>query len=121
MKRVIPIALMLLLSFSMSGFVPVTRTAATHKSVWDVPFPLTGTTSSLIGTLNYSISGSGSSPFSITLSQGSTVIGTYTYSNGGSGNIYRATGMQAATGIQEAVFYITGWSPGYYIEFISPF
>ncbi|MVT44800.1 hypothetical protein GO495_29685 [Chitinophaga oryziterrae] len=89
-------------------------------------FPITGTTDGTpgagqpAGTIAYSISGSGTTPSTITFSTLSGVsLGTYSYSLSSTNN-YLAVGMKTQTSISGTYFHIsTACLPGYCLEFIG--
>ena len=129
MKKLFPVALLLCLSFSLSSFAPMHPNARViEKSVRTYSFPITGTTFGTpgagqpAGTIAYSISGSGTTPFAITfttLSGGS--LGTYPFSLSSPGNyLAGGLGMKAQTSIAGVYFHIgTACSAGYCLEFIG--
>lgn len=128
MKNLFPFALALCL-FSFSGFVPADKiTPVTSKAPLSFTFPITGTTTGTqgagqpVGTINYSISGSGTTPYSITFTTtGGTSLGTYPYTLS-SPNNYLAGGlaMKTQTSISGVYFHISNaCSVGYCIEFIG--
>ncbi|WP_143056736.1 hypothetical protein [Chitinophaga sp. YR573] len=127
MKNLFPIALMLCLFLSLSSFAPVRSDAPViKKELRTFSFPITGTTDGTpgagqpAGTIAYSISGSGTTPYSITFSTLSgTSLGTYSYTLASTNN-YLAVGMKAQTSIAGTYFHIsTACSPGYCLEFIG--
>ncbi|PWV46119.1 hypothetical protein [Chitinophaga sp. S165] len=129
MKKLFPISLLLCLLFSLSSFAPLhPNVPVIKKSVRTYSFPITGTTFGTpgagqpAGTIAYSISGSGTSPYAITFSTLSgTSLGTYPFSLSSPGN-YLAGGlaMKAQTSIAGVYFHIsTACSSGYCLEFIG--
>jgi hypothetical protein len=120
MKQLFPIALALGLILSLSGFSTVTKPLYT--------FPITGTTTGTpgagqpVGTINYSISGSGSVPSAITFTSTSgTFIGTYPFSLSSPNNyLAGGNGMRAQTSITAVYFHIsTACGTDYCIEWIG--
>lgn len=129
MKKLFPIALMLCLLVSLSGFAPVHPNAPViKKNVRAYSFPITGTTDGTpgagqpAGIIAYSISGSGTTPSAITFTTLSgTSLGTYPFSLS-SPNNYLAGGlaMKAQTSIAGVYFHIsTACGTGYCLEFIG--
>lgn len=127
MRKLFPLSLMLCLLFSLSGFAPAhTGNPVIKKAARTFSFPITGTTYGTTGagqpagTIAYSISGSGTTPYSITfttLSGGS--LGTYPFSLSSPGN-YLAGGMKTQTSITAVYFHISNaCSTGYCVEFIG--
>lgn len=122
MKKMLPVALLLCLSFSLSSFAPVhsTTTVVKTKKAF-ATFPINGTCGSKLGTLNYVVSGSSNTPSSIAFYQGSTLIGTYSFFLESS-NSWLATGMAGATGISGVYYHnASGSVPDYILDFISPY
>jgi hypothetical protein len=134
MKKLLPLALLLCLSFSLSSFAPAHKRVPkikTHtivvKGARAISFPVTGTVDGSPGAgqlctlLNYSISGGGDVPSSITLTYAGNGFsaGPYTFSNGGSGNTYycQSQDLRNKTGIIYVQFVVTSGSPGYSITF----
>jgi hypothetical protein len=127
MKNLFPIALMLCLFLSLSSFAPVRSDAPVIKKELRVfSFPITGTTDGTpgagqpAGTIAYSISGSGTTPSTITFSTlGGVSLGTYAYTLSSTNN-YLAGGMKTQTSIAGTYFHIsTACNPGYCLEFIG--
>jgi hypothetical protein len=127
MKKLFPVALLLCLFVSLSGFAPVRPYAPViKKEARAFSFPVTGTTYGTpgagqpSGTIAYSISGSGTTPYAITFTTLSgTSLGTYPFSLSSPGN-YLAGGMKTQTSISGVYFHISNAClPGYCIEFIG--
>ena len=129
MKKLFPIALVLCLFVSLSSFAPVHSNAPViKKNARTFSFPITGTTDGTpgagqpAGTIAYSISGSGTTPYAITFTTLSgTSLGTYPFSLS-SPNNYLAGGlaMKAQTSIAGVYFHIgTACGVGYCLEFIG--
>lgn len=125
MKNLFPVLAACLLSFSSF------TTADSKQPVMSVAkrafsFPVTGQTPGTPGAgqpagyINYSISGSGTTPYAITFTtQSGALLGTYSF-NMESSTSYVATGMKSQTLIQGVYFRISGaCSTGYCLEFIS--
>lgn len=133
MKKMLPLALFLCLLFSLSSFAPVhshalkikTHTIFIKKGARAISFPVTGTVDGSPGAgqlctiLNYSISGSGDVPGTITLTLGSFSAGPYIFTNNGSGNTYyvQSPDLKTKTGIIYVQFVVTSGSPGYSLTF----
>ena len=127
MKKLFPAALMLCLLFTLSSFAPVHVTSpAIKKAARTYSFPITGSTDGTpgqgmpAGIINYTITGSGTTPYSISFTtQAGASLGTYTFSLSSPGN-YLATGMKTQTSISGVYFHISGAClPGYCLEFIG--
>lgn len=129
MKRSLPIALMLCLSFALSSFTLAHNSAPVIKnSVRTYTFPISGSTFGTpgagqpAGTIYYEINGSGTIPSSITFYTqpgGGVSLGTYPFSLS-SPNRYLAGGMKAQTSITAVYFHISSaCGTGYCVEFIS--
>lgn len=134
MKKLLPVALLLCLSISLSSFAPVHNhvpKVKTHtilvKGDRFISFPVTGTVDGTpgagqpCGILSYTINGSGGLPTTITLTTttGTYVAGPYTFSNNGSGNTYyvQSPDLKTKTGIIYVEFVVTSGSPGYSLTF----
>ena len=128
MKNLFPVALALCL-FSFSSFAPIEKKPpVASKVTFAFAFPITGTTTGTlgagqpVGNINYSISGSGTTPYSITFTTPTgTSLGTYPYSLS-SPNNYLAGGnsLRVQTSISAVYFHISNvCSEGYCIEFIG--
>lgn len=129
MKKLFPIALLLCLFVSLSSFAPAHPNAPViKKNARTFSFPITGTTDGTpgagqpAGTIAYSISGSGTTPYAITFSTLSgTSLGTYPFSLTSPGN-YLAGGlaMKGQTSISGVYFHISSaCGVGYCLEFIG--
>ena len=119
MKRLIPFALLMCMFSSLSSFtvLPV-KHVAVKNSAKLVVWPITGTTGSSKGTVNYSISGSGDVPNAITFSQGSTIYGTYLFTYEPIPGKYTAVGMKDILNISgvQMTIYSNG---SYFLDIIS--
>lgn len=122
MKKMLPVALLLCLSFSLSGFAPahsikpVVKTKTAFAS-----FPINGTCGSKLGTLNYVVSGGSNTPSTISFYQNGALIDSRPFVSQGS-NSWLATGMSAATGISGVYYHnMSGSVPDYVLDFISPY
>lgn len=127
MKKFLPIPLMLCLLFSLSSFAPVRpHTTFVKKAKRAFPFPITGTTFGAPGagqpssTIAYSISGSNTTPNSITFSTLSgTPIASYLFNLESPGN-YIAVGMKPQTTISAVYFRISNnCISGYCVDIIG--
>lgn len=129
MKKLFPIALLLCLFASLSSFAPAHPNAPViEKNARSFSFPITGTTDGTpgagqpAGTIAYSISGSGTTPYAITFTTLSgTSLGTYPFSLSSPGN-YLAGGlaMKGQTSISGVYFHISSaCGVGYCLEFIG--
>ena len=118
----LPVALLLCLSFSLSSFAPVhSNTPVVKIKKAFATFPITGTCGSKLGTLTYVVNGSNNAPSTISFYQGSTLIDSRSFVDGGS-NSWLATGMFAATGISGVYYHnASGSVPDYILDFISPY
>lgn len=126
MKKFVPIALLLCVLFSMSGFAPAhSRVLNTERRVIPLTFPVTGQTYGKQGLLNYEVIGSGSTPYNIKFYYNGTQVGTsYPFTTTpASGGVWTAVGMKDATGINGVEFTVYSGSGGteYNIDFFSPF
>lgn len=121
MKKLFPVALLLCLSISMSGFGPANSQPVTiQKSAFSIAFPVTGQAMSSLGLIDYSISGSGTTPYSISFYNGSTFVGSYPFiADGPNSNI--AGGMKAATNINGVRFSVYAGTDNYEVDFYSPY
>lgn len=128
MKNLFPVALALCL-FSFSSFAPIEeKPAVANNATLAFSFPITGTTTGTpgagqpVGTINYSISGGGTTPYSITFTTPSgTSLGTYPFSLSSTNN-YLAGGnsLRVQTTISGVYFHISNaCSVGYCLEFIG--
>ncbi|WP_343673880.1 hypothetical protein [Chitinophaga sp.] len=122
MKRLFPIALLVCAFFTMSGFsvLPVGQSnlvKAAVKPTENLSWPITGSTQSSLGTVTYSISGSGTTPSYIVFYSGSNVYGPYTWTQDSNGQ-WSSTGMYAALNISGVILGFPN-SSTYNIEFIS--
>ena len=123
MKRMLPTALLLLCTIIiMSGFsiLPVRYSKTKTQSPTAFSWPITGTTGSSVGTVNYSISGSDIYPSYITFTSGSTSYGPYFFVQNSSTE-YTATGMKSSLNITAVVFDIANGGTNYNVEIISPY
>jgi hypothetical protein len=126
MKNLFPVALAACLlsfsSFTVADSKPPVAVVAKRAFT----FPITGQTYGTqgagqpAGTINYAISGSGTTPYSITFTTTSgTSLGTYSFSLSSTNN-YLATGMKTQTSISGVYFHISNaCSEGYCIEFLG--
>lgn len=123
MKKLLPMALLLCLSAATSSFTPLQSPVPVNKqAAFAISWPATGTTYGMQGLLTYEVSGSGSTPYSIRFYyQGNQVGGSYPFTQGSPSSDFYATGMQSATGIQNVIFHVASFEPGYVVDFISPY
>ncbi|SHN38590.1 hypothetical protein [Chitinophaga sp. CF418] len=125
MKKLLSIALLLCLSFSLFSFAPARQPPPVAKqNVASVTFPITGQTGSKLGTLDYVIDGSSNVPSSITFYLAGTstqVISRPFTVYPSSANTWIADDLKTTTGITAVLYHsISSW-PEYAIEIISPY
>lgn len=120
----LPVALLLCLSFSLSSFAPAHKKASVAEQKAFVTFPVTGQTGSTVGALDYVIDGSNNVPSNITfyLAGTSTVVISRPFTvYPSSANTWIADNLKATTGITAVLYHnMSGW-PEYAVEIISPF
>ena len=121
MKKLLPVALLVCLSISLSSFAPIRQNTLVLKTKTAfATFPITGTCGSKLGTLNYVVSGSSNTPSTISFYQGSTLIDSKPFFLESS-NSWLATGMNGTTGISGVYYHNTTGVPDYILDFISPY
>jgi len=120
MKHLFPIALALGLILSLSGFTTVSKPLYS--------FPITGTITGTpgagqpVGTINYSINGSGTTPTSVTFTTTSgAFIGNYPFSLSSPNNYLAGSNdMRIKTGTTAVYFHIsTACGSDYCLEWIG--
>ncbi|HEY0608817.1 MAG TPA: hypothetical protein VGD35_04150 [Chitinophaga sp.] len=132
MKRFFPIALMLCLFVSLSSFAPVHPNATVmKKGTYAYSFPIYGSTTGTqgqggpVGTIYYTVTGSGTIPSTIQFTTGpngtGTSLGTYPFTLAEPNNyLAGGLGMKAQTSISGVYFHISSaCGTGYCLEFIG--
>jgi hypothetical protein len=120
MKKLLPVALLLCLSCSLSGFTPVRPAAKTTGKVKPnvlVTWPITGTVPSL-PSYTYSISGGGNTPNAVTIWNNNVLVGTYPFSVETVGSTYTsyvADDMYVPTGTFISAFQLIVYNSGSYV------